>query len=47
MSLAYGPDPPPEKTNVDDEYLLMREVSDDSAGQWELSSCQTFYRRKI
>lgn len=47
MSLAFGPDPAPEKTAVDDEYLLMREVCDDSAGQWELCSCQPFYCRKI
>lgn len=28
--MSYGPDPAPDQVAVDDEYLLMREVSDET-----------------
>lgn len=28
--MSYGPDPPPDQIAVDDEYLLLREVTDEA-----------------
>lgn len=38
LSLAYGTAPPADQVAVDDEYLLMREVSDETSGSYALDA---------